>query len=136
MVHHEISPSIQNNVSINNNQAANPFLQNFGSLAYILFSLMHSNQRTPQYVLLTNFPKNKNKKCLKSDPLINSSSLSYTGGSTCKSGWSQDHPDLQKNCICTLVKKELYVKITYCDHLNKNIEQPELRITKSQVQQK
>ena len=61
-----------------------------------------------------------------------------TGGSTCKPGWSQDHPDLHQTCkkmfIYTLVKKILYAKLTYCDHPNKNIEYPNLRITKIWVQ--
>ena len=33
-------------------------------------------------------------------------------------------------------KKNLYVKLTYCDHLNKNVKDLDLRITKSWVQQK
>ena len=61
-----------------------------------------------------------------------------TGGSTCKSSWSHDHSDLQKMAYIHLQKrkKNLYVKLTYCDHLNKNVEHPNLRITKSWVQQK
>ena len=44
-------------------------------------------------------------------------------------------PDLQKKMyIYTLVKKILYDKLTYCDHPNKNIEHPDLRITKIRVQ--
>ena len=45
-------------------------------------------------------------------------------------------PWLGKKCIYTLAKKLLYVKLTYCDHLNKNIEHIDLKITKSWVQQK
>ena len=49
-------------------------------------------------------------------------------------------PWLVKNGIYTLAqkkkKKKLYVKLTYCDHPNKNVEHPNLRITKSWVQQK
>ena len=45
-------------------------------------------------------------------------------------------PWVAKKCIYTLVKKLLYVKLTYCDHPNKNIEHLDLRITKSWVQQK
>lgn len=70
----EISPGVQNNVSINNNQATNPFSQNFGSLVCILFFLMHSNRGHPNvYCWLI---VKKKKKGFKSDPLINSSSLS------------------------------------------------------------
>ena len=32
--------------------------------------------------------------------------------------------------IYTSKKKKLYVKLTYCDHPNKNVEHPILRITK------
>ena len=32
--------------------------------------------------------------------------------------------------IYTLAKKELYVKLIYCNDLNKNVEYPNLRITK------
>ena len=42
----------------------------------------------------------------------------------------------KKKCIYTFVKKLLYVKLTYCDHSNKNVKQLGLRITKSWVQQK
>ena len=42
----------------------------------------------------------------------------------------------KKKCIYTFAKKTLYVKQTYCDHPNKNIEHPDLRITKIWVQQK
>ena len=64
-----------------------------------------------------------------------------TSGSTCKPGWSQDHLDLQKMAYIHLAKKKkkkknLYVKLTYCDHPNKNVEHPNLIITKSWVQQK
>ena len=38
--------------------------------------------------------------------------------------------------IYTLAKKILYVKITYCDYSNKNVEHSDLRITKIWVQQK
>ena len=41
-----------------------------------------------------------------------------------------------KYCIYTLAEKKLYVKLTYCDHSNKNIKPSDLRITKSWVQQK
>ena len=40
----------------------------------------------------------------------------------------------KKKYIYTLVKKILYAKLTYCDHPNKNIEHPDLRITKIWVQ--
>ena len=33
-------------------------------------------------------------------------------------------------------KKKLYVKLTYFDHPNKNVEHPDMRITKSWVEQK
>ena len=49
-------------------------------------------------------------RAFKSDPLSNSSSLSYTGSSMCKPGWSQDHPDLQKIASIHLPKKN------YMDH--------------------
>ena len=70
--------------------------------------------------------------------------ITRTSGSTCKPRWSQDHPDLQKNayihlakkCIYTLGKKLLYIKLTYCDHSNKNVEYPNLRISKNWVQEK
>ena len=45
-------------------------------------------------------------------------------------------PWLGKKYIYTLVKKLLHVKLIYYDHLNKNIEYIDLRITKSWVQQK
>ena len=35
-----------------------------------------------------------------------------------------------------LTKKILYAKLTYCDQPNKNVEHPDLRITKIWVQQK
>ena len=59
-----------------------------------------------------------------------------SGNSTCKLGWSQDHPNLEKKCIYTLVKKILYAKLTYYNHPNKNVEYPNLRIIKIWVQQK
>ena len=62
-----------------------------------------------------------------------------TSGSTCKVEWSQDHHDLHLTCkksIYILAKKKLYAKLTYCDHPNKNIGHPDLRITKIWVQQK
>ena len=37
---------------------------------------------------------------------------------------------LHKKCIYALAKKILYAKLTYCDHLNKNFEHPNLRIIK------
>ena len=46
-------------------------------------------------------------------------------GSTCISGWSQDHSDLPKMCVC---KKYVYTKLIYFDHRNKNIDHPDLRI--------
>ena len=45
-------------------------------------------------------------------------------------------PQLAKIYIYTLAKKKLYVKLTYSDHSNKNVEHTNLRITKSWVQQK
>ena len=51
-------------------------------------------------------------------------------------GWSQDHPELLKNVYRHLLKKILYAKLTYCDHPDKNVEHPDLRITKIWVQQK
>ena len=42
----------------------------------------------------------------------------------------------KKMHIYTCQKKIFYVKLTYCDHLNKNVEHLDLRITKSWVQQK
>jgi len=43
-------------------------------------------------------------------------------------------PWLAKNCIYAFVKnkkiKKLYVKLTYCDNPNKNVEHLDLRITK------
>ena len=42
-------------------------------------------------------------------------------------------PWLAKNGIYTFAqkkKKKLYVKLTYCDHPNKNVEHPNLKITK------
>ena len=51
--------------------------------------------------------------------------------------WLQDGPDLQKMTYIHLAKKEKKnVKLTYCDCPNKNVEHPDLRITKSWVQQK
>ena len=42
-----------------------------------------------------------------------------------------------KKGIYTLAKKKkLYVRLNYLDHPNKNVEYPELRITKSWVQKK
>ena len=35
----------------------------------------------------------------------------------------------KKNCIYTLAKY-IYIKLTYCDHSNKNVEHPNLGITK------
>ena len=35
-----------------------------------------------------------------------------------------------------LAKKILYAKLTYCKYLNKNVEHPNLRITKIWIQQK
>ena len=54
-----------------------------------------------------------------------------------QAGWSQD-PDLQKMAYIHLPKKKkkLYVKLTYCDRPNKNVEHLDLRITKSWVRQK
>ena len=52
---------------------------------------------------------------------------------------SQNHPDLQKKnyiYIYILFKKILYDKLIYCDCPNKNVEHPNLRITKIQIQQK
>ena len=57
--------------------------------------------------------------------------IPHTGGSICKLGWL-----LAKKCIYTLAKKILYAKLTYCNYLNKNVEHPDLRITKIWVQQK
>ena len=37
----------------------------------------------------------------------------------------------KKNCIYTLAKYiYIYIKLTYCDHSNKNVEHPNLGITK------
>ena len=47
----------------------------------------------------------------------------------------QDHPDLQKN-VNIYLWKELYTKLTYFDHPNKNVEHLTLRIKKILVQQK
>ena len=45
-----------------------------------------------------------------------------------------DHPDLQKMAYIHLSKKKnLYVKLNYCDLPNKNVEYIDLRITKSWV---
>ena len=51
---------------------------------------------------------------------------------------SYDHPDLQKNVymFAPKKKKKLYTKLTYCNHFNKNIEHPDLKITRIWVQQK
>ena len=57
--------------------------------------------------------------------------LITTDGSTCKPEWSLDQPDLQKMACIYLPKQKLYVKITYCDHHNKNVKHPDLRIIKS-----
>ena len=43
-------------------------------------------------------------------------------------------PWFAKKCIYTFVKKILYAKPTYCDQSNKNVEHPDLRITKIWVQ--
>ena len=52
----------------------------------------------------------------------------------CKAEWSQDHLDLQltcqKNVYTHLLKKILYVKLTYYDYLNKNVEHSDLRTIK------
>jgi len=65
-------------------------------------------------------------------------SLPYSSGdSTCKLGWSQDHPDIQKIAYIHLLKNSyIYVKLIYCDHPNKNIEYSDLRVTEIWVQQK
>ena len=47
----------------------------------------------------------------------------------------QDNPDLQKN-VNIYLRKELYTKLTYFDHPNKNVEHPTLAIKKILVQQK
>ena len=68
-----------------------------------------------------------------------SNSLSLTIGSfTLMPGWSQDHPDLQKNCIYIFAKKikSLFTKLIYCDHPKKIVEHPSLKITIIWVQQK
>ena len=48
-----------------------------------------------------------------------------------------DHPDLKK-CVCVyiyiLLKNILYIKLTYFDHPNKNIEKLYLRIIRIWVQ--
>ena len=52
-------------------------------------------------------------------------------GSTCISGWSQDHSDLPKMCVYIYIytcKKCVYIKLIYFDHCNKNIDHPDLRI--------
>ena len=56
----------------------------------------------------------------------------FSGGPTCKLGWSQDHPILQ---IYIFVKKILYTKLTCCDHPNKNYVYPDLKSIKIWVQQ-
>ena len=50
-----------------------------------------------------------------------------------KPGWSQDHPNLQLTCKTIYIytcKKILYAKLIYFDHPNKNVEHPNLKITK------
>ena len=60
-----------------------------------------------------------------------------SGDSTCKLGWSQEHPNLQKIAYVHLLKNSyIYAKLIYCEHLNKNVEYSDLRITKIWVQQK
>ena len=44
------------------------------------------------------------------------------GDSTCKPERSQDHFDFQKMACIHLPKQKLYVKLTYCNHYNKNIK--------------
>ena len=50
--------------------------------------------------------------------------VQFTGGSTCKSGWSQDYLDLQKMAYIHLqyiyIYIYMYVKLNYCDYPNKN----------------
>ena len=53
-----------------------------------------------------------------------------------QASWSQDHQTRKKMCIYTLTKNILYAKLIYYDHLNKNFEHLDLRITKIWVQQK
>ena len=43
---------------------------------------------------------------------------------------------LVKKFMYILAKKILYAKLTYCKYLNKNVEHPNLRITKIWIQQK
>ena len=42
----------------------------------------------------------------------------------------------KKKVYIHLLKKILYTKLAYCDNPNKNVEYPNLRITKNWVQQK
>ena len=51
------------------------------------------------------------------------------------SGLCQVHLDLQKN-VNIYLRKELYTKLIYFDHPNKNVEHPTLGIKKILVQQK
>ena len=50
--------------------------------------------------------------------------VQFTGGSTCKSGWSQNYLDLQKMAYIHLqyiyIYIYIYVKLIYCDYPNKN----------------
>ena len=69
-----------------------------------------------------------------------STALYCTGGSTCKPGgykitWLAPNLPIYIY-IYTFAKKILYAKLIYCDHPNKNVEHPDLRITKIWVQQK
>ena len=52
-----------------------------------------------------------------------------------QASWSQDHLTRKKMYIYTLTKNILYAKLIYCDHLNKNFEHLDLKITKIWVQQ-
>ena len=51
--------------------------------------------------------------------------VQFTGGSTCKSGWSQDYVNCKKWHIYTYniyiyIYIYIYVKLIYCDYPNKN----------------
>ena len=48
--------------------------------------------------------------------------------------WSHDYSNLQNN-VYIPAKKYVYIKLTYCEHPNKNNEHPDLRIIKNWVQQ-
>ena len=108
---------------------------------FSIFPHFHSsNQGDPNAEVMSYCTLSKNmksEKCRLIDPMSRDSKCNIYYVYQCKSGsmFMSDHPDLQKN-INIYLRKELYTKLTYFDHPNKNVEHPILRIKKILVQQK